>query len=162
MSKRAVFAALCACCALVGVGCGSDDKKSDSGGGGASSTTAPSISKSEFIAKADAICKKGDDAINAAGAKVFPRGKEPSKEQVQQFATDSVVPALQGEVDQIRALGAPAGDEDTIDAMLKSVQEGVDQIKGDPSILTQQETPQPFKDANAKAKAYGLKVCGED
>jgi hypothetical protein len=141
------------CCALVGAGCGSDDKKDES---------KPAISKATFIAKADAICKRGDNAIEKAGNAIFSKDKNPPKAVVEKFATDTVAKQIQGEIDDIRALGAPAGDEKTIDAMLADVQDGVDLIKSKPSTINENDTPAPFKAANAKAKAYGLKKCGED
>jgi hypothetical protein len=63
----------------------------------------------------------------------------------------------QTQVDKIRALGAPSGDEDEVNKILDTVQADIDNAKsaGDVEDST-------FADGNALAKQYGLKVCGQD
>lgn len=131
--------------ALVAAGCGSS---SDSSGGDA-------LTKSAFIKQADAICTKGNKSIDAAGAKL---GQNPSKSQIEQFTNATLVPSLQSQLDEIRNLTPPSGDEDTVTAFLDSADEATSKIKADPSLLT--GSANPFADANKKATAYGLKVCG--
>jgi hypothetical protein len=64
---------------------------------------------------------------------------------------------IQGEIDGLRALGAPAGDEQQVDAILNEAQSALDKTKQDPSVLANTD---PFKKANQDAKAYGLTACG--
>jgi hypothetical protein len=56
------------------------------------------------------------------------------------------------QVDKIRELGAPSGDEDEVTKILDTVQADIDKAK----------SASTFADGNAMAKQYGLKVCGQD
>jgi ABC-type lipoprotein release transport system permease subunit len=132
--------------ALVAAGCG--------GGGDDSSTS--SLTKSEWIAKADAICQQGNQTINQAAQQQFGN-QRPTAAEVQQFATGTALPNTQEQVDKIKALGAPSGDEDQVNKILDTVQADIDKAKSAGDIENS-----TFSDGNALAKQYGLKVCGQD
>jgi hypothetical protein len=151
LSKRlfalsaAVFALV-----LVAAGCGSGSD---------------SISKQEFITKADAICKKGNDQINseinAYAKKVGLSGNtQPTDAQATEIANTILIPSVQSQHDDISDLGAPSGDQDQVDAILSAVQDGIDQAKSDPTGLLQSNDT-TFAKANQLAKDYGLTVCGQ-
>jgi len=159
---------IAACAALAGIGCGDDDKGAkDEGAAAASSTTTTgsttsgSITKADFVAQADAICATGDADLAQGAQNAFADPNKPTDEEIAKFANDVLVPNLQKQHDDIEALGAPAGVEADVTAMLASLQEGIDAIKSDPKTAVQQDTPAQFKDANAKARAIGLKKCGQ-
>jgi hypothetical protein len=131
------------------------------GGGGSSSSTA-ALSKSEFVAQGNAICQKGDKAINEAAKKVFTQSQAPSQATQQKFVTDSVIPSIQSEIDAIDALPAPSGDEDQVQAIVDAAQSALDKAKADPTLLTDQGGSDPFAQANKLADDYGLTKCGSD
>jgi ABC-type lipoprotein release transport system permease subunit len=137
--------------ALVGIvaGCGSSSDDN-----GDSSTS--SLTKAAWITQADAICQQGNQQINQAAHQTFGNQK-PSTAQVQQFVTGTAIPSTQSQVDKIKALGAPSGEEDQVNKLLDTVQADIDKAKsqGDISNAT-------FADGNALATQYGLKVCGKD
>ena len=138
---------------LIAVGCGGNDDSSSSTGT-ESSTTA--LTKAEFLQKGNAICQAGNQEINQAFSQI--QGK-PTQEQANQVVTDTLVPSVQGQIDDIRALGAPAGDEDQVNQILDDAQTALDKVKADPTVATQNGSD-PFAQANQEAKAYGLTVCG--
>jgi hypothetical protein len=115
------------------------------------------LSKSEFIAKADAICEKGNKEIEAAPSPAG--GDRPSQQALEQFATDTLIPNIQKQVNDIRALEPPEEDESQVDAILNSAQTSIDELKADPSKITDEDS---FAEANKLARDYGLKVCGEE
>jgi len=142
---------------LFATGCGGSDNSTTTGANGAQGAA---LSKQQFIAQADGICTQGNQAINAAAQKAFGGGK-PSSQQIQQFAQATLVPQTQEDLTAIKALPAPSGDEDQINAIVNAAQEGLDKIKSDPSLLTQgKDAGGAFTQANKLATAYGLKVCG--
>jgi ABC-type lipoprotein release transport system permease subunit len=132
---------------VIAAGCGSSDDND-------SSTS--DLTKAAWIAKADAICQQGNQEIEQAAKEQFGNEK-PSAADVQQFARGVALLGTQDQVDKIRALGAPSGDEDEVNKILDTVQADIDKAKeaGDIENST-------FADGNALARQYGLKVCGQD
>lgn len=131
-------------------GCGSSDDSSDS-------TTTASLTKAQWIAQADAICKTGNDKTNAAAHQQFQQ--RPTAQQIEQFTTDTIIPDTQQELDQIKALGFPTEQGSQAEAVLTSAQDSLDKLKADPSLAA--ANGDPFAETNQMAKAYGLKVCGQ-
>jgi hypothetical protein len=139
---------------LIAAGCGSDgnDDSSSSTSGTGTDTTA-SLSKAEWITQADAICKASSDAIQAGSP-----GNGATADEVDAFVTDTVVPDLQKPLDDITALGDPTEGADQASAIIDEAQTALDQLKADPTLLRQNRDT--FAEANADAKAFGLKECG--
>lgn len=131
--------------ALVAAGCGSSKK---------------SISKAEFDRKGNAICAAGNKEIESKGRAMFANRKgKPSDAELKKFSTEVLIPSVEKQVNQLRDLGAPKGDEDKVKAILDAADEGIQKGKQDPLSLTQ-EGAGPFEKANKLAKDYGLTVCG--
>jgi hypothetical protein len=148
---------------LIAVGCGGDDDEDTTaaatttgatGATGAAGGVPPS--KSEFIRQADQICKQGDQEIDQAAQQLGPG--RPSDEQLEQFATETLVPGIQGQIDDIRALTPPPRDEQQITEFLDSAQDALDQLEQDPSLLLR-ESGDPFKETTQLARDYGFEDC---
>ena len=141
---------------LVAAGCGSGNDNS-------TSTTA-ALTKAEFLKKGNAICKKGNQQINKAANQTFTKKKYPNgpppKSVQTKFATDTLIPNIQSQIDGVNALGAPTGDEAKVKAIVDSAQSALDKAKADPTILLQSSKNDPFAETNKLAKAYGLTACG--
>ena len=132
-------------------GCGGDDSSSTTSG----ASGAP-LSKEDWIAQADAICKAGNQKTNQAAAQQFGNS-QPSESDIQQFTAQVLVPTVRDELDQIRALTPPEGDEDQVNAIIDAASQAADQAEQDPS-----SAQTAFDQADQLAKSYGLKVCGQD
>ena len=152
MSKNRIALLLVVSLTSLGVvaGCGGDDDS------GSSSSSEEAPTKAEFISQADAICQDSIDTLSEASSEL---GTEPSDEEVQAFAEDTYVPELNDEVEQLQALTPPEGDEETVEEMFSSLEDGVGQISDDPSIVIE-DKENPLADATELANDYGLKVCG--
>src|SRR5947208_2685225 len=88
-------------------GCGSSKSKSNSG----TSTTSAARSKSECLKRGNAICRRGNKAINTTFKKAFPsRAHRPTRAQKKKVAI-AVLGVTQTEIAGVRALPAPSGDE---------------------------------------------------
>ena len=123
------------------------------------SATAAALTKEEFVAQGNQICSEGNKTIDEAAKQVFSGGK-PKADEMQQFVTGTVIPSIQDQVDSIRALGAPEGDEDQVAAILDAAQQGIDEAKADPSLLAgEQSGSDPFAEANKLTDDYGLTAC---
>ena len=135
---------------LAAAGCGSSSKST-------SSTATTAITKAEFLTKANAICTLGNAQINAAGAKL---GKNPSQAQITAFAKSTDVPSIQIQINAIRALGAPSGDQATVTNMLNLAQADLNKVKSNPALLAGNTSP--FADFAKIAHPYGLRACAEN
>ena len=139
---------------LVGVGCG----------GSSGGETTASISKSEFVEQANVVCERGREKLHSDFL-VFSKEKNdnpnPSSAEYAEYVTRIIAPDMKQEIiAKIRNLGSPKGDEESVDAMLAAVEEGVRKAEEDPrSALI--NNGQTFAKAIGLATAYGLKACAE-
>jgi hypothetical protein len=144
--------------ALVGVGCGSGDSTTES---------TASLSKAAFLKQGNAICKTGNNEIEE-GFEAFVKEnkisqtKEPTEAQFEEIADNVLVPAVEKQINGLRGLGTPEGDEGELDELLTNAEGALEEVEGDPSLLEEEGSGSPFAAVNKEARAYGLTVCGEE
>jgi hypothetical protein len=134
-------------------GCGGDD----------SSSSANSISKEEFIAKANAVCKRSNKRMEVAFAKFLKANrdiKKPTDPALQQLVGDVMVPSIKREIEELRALGIPDGDEEKVEAMVSALEEGLETAEDNPKVVTSTSSDTIFGIASRIASEYGLETCG--
>lgn len=151
MSRTGLLPALLLSLTLAMAGCGGDTEGDNEG-----DAQPEAISKADFTAQAEEICADGNAEISA-GADAL--GEDPAQEQIEQFAADVIVPNLQAQHDDLAELGAPEGDEAEVESILDSLQEGIDAVEADPSLITSSDDP--FAEASDLAAEYGLAACAE-
>jgi hypothetical protein len=117
------------------------------------------LTKAEFIQQADAICKKAHDQFEKDFNKAFGGNPQPNQAELNKFALSTLVPGVQGEIDDVSALQPPSGDEAEVQAIIDAVQGGVDKIKADPGVLSPKVKFDPQKKGHQLAKEYGMKEC---
>jgi hypothetical protein len=151
--------------ALVVAGCGSS---SDTTGSTESSESSESsLTKAEFVKKGNAICAAGNKEIEEAfEGFVKEEGIEekspPSEAQSKKAAETILIPTISQELEGIRNLGTPEGDEGEVDEILTAAEEGLETGEEDPVALIEEEGDDPFEKADELANEYGLTVCGEE
>lgn len=134
--------------------------KEASGGGKQAGGGSSSLSKEEFIAKAGAICtREKTKGLEEMGeyVKQHPATGKAKLEEIGEALQTVFLPAVQRQVDQIRALGAPAGDEDEVEAILDALEEAVQEAgQGTPSNGS---FAKAFASSASLAREYGLAAC---
>jgi hypothetical protein len=146
----ALFAALVAV-ALIAAGCGSsDDSTTDS---------TASLTKAEFLKQGNAICDAGNKEINAGFNEFLPKGKEPSKAELDEAMETVLIPSVTKQVEEIRALGAPEGEEEAVEDFLVGAEEELEKGEEEPAYLA---TDSSFNKTTQEAKAIGLTSCAEE
>jgi hypothetical protein len=158
---RNAFAGWSSVGAMIAVGvlvaaCGGSNSSSTS------RTATPALTKAEFVAKANAICTKGNAQTQTATAAYVKKlglgaNAKPTNAQVAKVADAVLIPGAQAEIDAIKALGAPSGDQQTVNTILAAVQQAVDKVKRNPALVN--TNPKLFAAANKLASAYGLTAC---
>jgi hypothetical protein len=137
---------------LVAGGCGSSSKSSTSASASTSATT-PALSKPQFLAQGNAICAQGNQRLGAADKAL---GNQPSKAQITAFVASAFAPDIQGQIDGLRALRAPASEQATVSTMLGAAQSDLNKIKVNPALLA---GGAGFADFAPLAHSYGLTAC---
>lgn len=145
--------------AVVVAGCGSSSEDSSS-----TSSTA-SLSKAEFLKQGNAICKEGNESINAEFEEFskennLSESEEPPKAVQEEAIEQILIPSINGQIEDIRALGTPEGDEGELEEVFTAEEEVVEEAEAEPTSLFETTTAQ--KEANKLAREYGLTVCGEE
>jgi hypothetical protein len=132
-------------------------------GGGDETSTYPAgvsrpIAKVRFLAEAERICHSTNARIEAAADGLVTGRRKPPPAEVRRVVLRIVVPTLRSEVDAIGALGAPAGDEARVEAILAATERGIRQIEADP-VGVLDGPPPALREAGRLAQAYGSVEC---
>lgn len=156
MGTRTIWGMSLVAALIIGVcvaGCGSSSSSSTE------STAA--ISKAEFIAKGNAVCAKGNKAQEAeSNAFIKQHGlqnKKPSKAQETELAETVLAPNIQSQIDGVKALGAPSGEEAQVNAALEISQQTLEKVEANPELFFGNQDP--FAAAGKQLHALGLKEC---
>ena len=144
MHRFATVIAAGGCVALLAAGCGSSGDKG--------------LSKAEFLKQGNAVCAKGNAEINAAGKKLG--SARPSRAVLVKFATDTIIPNVEQQINGVAALKPPKADKSTVDALVASARQALAKIKANPALAITSGSQDPFAASNKQANAYGLTKCG--
>jgi acetylornithine deacetylase/succinyl-diaminopimelate desuccinylase-like protein len=150
-----LLAAILAALLLAG-GCGGSSDSKDV------TVQTGSLSKAEFIAKANAICKAARTKFTVRYSQFIKQHKaltnKAQQEAALREAIESIItPNIEGEITHISQLGAPKAYSAEVASFLNSLQERLEEGQDDPTKLI--ATPYPFKAAEDIAGKAGLKVC---
>lgn len=132
-------------------------------GGGSGDSSTASISKEEFIKKASVVCKKGTARMQHAVLKFLRHGREvkrPTTAQSVKLVGTVIVPSVQQEIKEIKALGVPSGDEEKVNAIVGALEEGVETAENDPQAVVKGSSDVVFGIASRIASEFGITACG--
>lgn len=165
-SRTTIIAALAAGAGLLIAACGDD---------------AEALSKPDFVAQANAICQETNGQLDPIFETIYADTGEvdwddPANELLLfvrwDEALQQVVPIVDQQLDDIRALAPPAGDEEFIDTLLDDQEAAIAEFAGlieaaadgDQAALEALDSSEedPFDDIDRRAREYGLTVCGEN
>lgn len=111
--------------------------------------------KAQFVKRGNAICRRADAEQHRLAVRTLKKGPLNRKWEL---AAPAIVPAMEKELRELRALEPPEGDEAKVRRILKAMQKGVEDAGYDPIDLIYTWSD-PFSGARALAKRYGLTVC---
>ena len=151
------------------------------GGGGADSTTTNAESelsdkkptKRAYLARGDAICADAQAELARLQPKIDKARAASGDEQVElaEEIWRAQIRILDGFSSEIKALGAPPGDEERVREFVRSLDEGerlgreiLSHVEDgeEPSQTLVNDYAQSAYRGNALARAYGFKVCGKE
>lgn len=131
-------------------------------GGGDDGDSAAALTQAEFVRKAEAICEGTDRAQRAAFRAYAPKHAKTLSTAVGEEELITVVglPAVLDEAEELKALGAPSGDEQEVEAFVVEIEKAVREAMKDPGSV-EARRGNPFSEAGKLARAYGLEACAE-
>lgn len=160
MRRRMICGLALLAALIVGVcvaGCGSSSSTTNE-------KTTATITKAEFVAKGNAVCVKGEKAqeaeINAYIKKNGLENKKPSKAQEAELVETVLVPNVQSQIDGVKALGAPSGEEKQVNSALELSQQALEKVEANPELAFGKENV--FAAAGKQLHALGLKKCASN
>lgn len=124
------------------------------------------VTKAEFIKKADAICKKTDQTqlgeFQAYTQRRLARLNRMSfKEREEELTSAVYVPSIQKEIKELEALDVPPGDEQKVEAVFTQMKASLKEFAKDPTGYLEGGPSDPFNKAFRAARDYGLNFCKE-
>lgn len=161
---RWTFTTMLALAVLVGMaGCGGDNEAASGNGGSTSvdgSAAADTGTPDTFAAETEKICQEGAKRIKQESRPLFETNIKFSERGplVKTFVFDMVIPNIEQEIEEIRALEPPPGDSDEVNAILLAMEDSLDEARQDPLAFV--DNPTPFAQSEKLANQYGLRGCG--
>lgn len=137
------------------------------GCGGSGDSSTPTIGKAAFIRQAKSVCTGTTEKVDSEGYEVLQEVEASSGKTGRAaeavFIPEWLVPALETEVEELRALGTPPGDRARLDAIYKVLEEVTALAKSDPKryLYEQANFKHPYHEAQRLSAAYGIPECGE-
>jgi hypothetical protein len=157
MRRRMICGLTLTAALIVGVcvaGCGSSSSST-------TTETTAAIGKAEFVAKGNAVCVKGEKAqeaeVNAFVKKHSLENKKPSKAQEAELVETVFAPSIQSQIDGVKALGAPSGEEQQVESALELSQQALERVEANPELAFGKQNP--FAAAGKQLHALGLEKC---
>lgn len=142
----------------------SEDRSSDAEDGGSGGTGGPvegkPISKAAYLKLANDICHTAFKNIAFRALPILQKAGKKSERareaaEVELLPT-VLIPGLKEEVEELRALGAPEGDEKQVEAIVKAIEDVIEKGETDPEAF---QRTNPYFEAATMAAKYGLKTC---
>lgn len=150
MAKRSLIVGVMMLLALALIaaasGCGSD------------SSADSSISKKQFVKRANTLCV--DTEFEQLGKAQKYSSEHPEAEEAD-LIQPALVPTLKKELKDLEALGTPDGDEEELEAIYEALQKGIEGAESDPASVVKPQS-NPFNEVNKLATAYGIGDCGRN
>jgi hypothetical protein len=161
---------LALCAAFVGAGCGGDDDETttattttETGATGASGASGEQGQAAgggtlddAFAEEANAVCEQGNKELDQVFGSL---DQEPKPAELEKLVSDEFVPNVQGQIDDIKALGEPEEGSAELQTFLDDAQSALDEVESDPSLIGPGAQQDPFADVNKQAKELGLPAC---
>jgi hypothetical protein len=128
-----------------------------SGCGGGDDTT--SLTKAEFTKQANAACKEHtkerEKLFKEVSATIDP--SEVTRKDQEMLISDVLLPPYEKDIENIQSLGAPEGDEQQVEDIVKAMENSVKNVEAKPLVALRNSTQ--FAEADELAKKYGLEAC---
>ena len=143
--------------AAFAVGCGGDEDSAS--GESIQPVTTSSLSKSEFIKQAEKACEEERENLLDEGVAYIKRKEAagvPTPVVVAKMAKAVMIPTIEAEMQGMRDLGVPEGDEEEVEEFLASQQAGIENVKKLAKAQSIEQVETRFREAADLMREYGF------
>lgn len=149
-------------------GCGDDSDDASAGGDEAyqvyasTTITTADLNRAQFIARVNGICRQAWKIVadNFATHSVTQDPTLSKRERTKEAIQLSLLAGLDFHIfDEIRSLGAPRGEETTVEEIIGPFQASVEIGQKHPTAENLQQVPAKFAEYNRRASQYDLDDC---
>jgi hypothetical protein len=128
-----------------------------SGCGGGDETTA--LTKAEFTKQANAGCKEHEKEQNELFKEVTNTldPSEVTRADQELLISDVLLPPYEKDIENLKSLGAPAGDEQQVEAIIEAMEGTVKKVEAKPLVAIRSSSQ--FTEAKKLLNEYGLDDC---
>lgn len=144
---------------LAAAGCG--------GGSGSSSSEEPTLTKKQYVQRADAICTRLSHKL-VRGYEAFSNQHQlnttaPNQHEREQLILAVTLPNVEEKLAELKQLPVPQGDEAKLEAIFASMEHGIESAERHPawSAAPSPAHPEPFADTIEMTADYGIWLCGQ-
>lgn len=141
--------------ATAGFGCGGGQTAADMGELAAITTT--SLDKSTYIKRAIAVCQRAGKKL-APAIFASPSPHQSASELFEGLGDSVLVPTIERELRELHELGAPRGDGDEVEGILRALQRGINGAKKR-RITSVESFGLGFRQFDRLVVDYGLSRC---
>lgn len=133
----------------------------DSGNtGGATADGSSDVEQAGFVKQANAICEANRKRVLVGiQAAVTKAKKIPGAADSANLIVPILVSSMQEQIDDLRALAAPDGDQDQVEALLDAYQAWVNKAESNPEEIV--SSSDIYNEARSLASDNGLAVCAK-
>lgn len=154
IARATTSLAVAATVALAIAGCGGGEEDD-----APQSTGPPSLSKAEFIKRANAACSKERAGLAERMATFKGRLNGRRPEPYADAVHFVFLPTVESEIRAVETVGVPAGEKERLRVLLAADRTAVDAVAVTPKVPSVAAAEEHFKRADRMFRAYGLSAC---
>jgi hypothetical protein len=128
-------------------------------GGSGNGSEGEQIDKATFVKQADAICQKTSGRLSAEVTAIASKESGNPNDftafQVK-LVTQTLIPGLETELKELRALGVPDEGKQQVQAFFKASQQVIDKAKANPKAFAESGS---YEAAELAGRRYGVSKC---
>jgi beta-phosphoglucomutase-like phosphatase (HAD superfamily) len=121
-------------------------------------SSSPSLTRAEYVKKANAICKEWQEERNKAFGVIIQKyqGQKPTPQLQQKAAEEAVLDPYEHLTQKLAALDTPEEDGEKAQALLTAMEGALAKVKANPRVVV---SGSPFTKADHLAADFGLDKC---
>jgi hypothetical protein len=160
-----VLALLAALVLAAGCGGGDDDQTDataaaggDASNGVETASNTETLPKQQYIRRANAVCRKAGVQIQREFRPYLEDGLESLPQAAPAMVNDVLIPGLETEIEELRAIGLPDEGAEEVDAMITALEEGMERATEDPEDFVLRSSG--FQESEQLGRKFGSSACG--